>query len=310
MTVSIEQTLKGPDVRRSARSSSSAAPSATTRCGSTACRNSRSAIATCCSSAKRAARPARSSDSCTAAFASCRIRARRGHGPDPRRTAARQHRRRRQRRPPARVAPARTLTLADFVGAIRDKVRTQAQAAQMNGRRAHGRRSRCCWWASCGRALSSYVLIERQMAGRHGDAAAAAGHAWPRVERRLVELRERSPSRRSVNGTASSAGCSSTPCAIPSSAKGDGNGINNVFFSNDIYGMAFEARRARGHHELAPAQRAHRRRRDLQLGHHWDSYSGALRRARTTSAVSRCTSSDTCWASRIPTTTARPSPPS
>ncbi len=33
-------------------------------------------------------------------------------------------------RPPARVAPARTLTLADFVGAIRDKARIQAQAAR------------------------------------------------------------------------------------------------------------------------------------------------------------------------------------
>jgi hypothetical protein len=31
-------------------------------------------------------------------------------------------------KPPARVAPDRTLTLADFVGAIRDKARTQAQA--------------------------------------------------------------------------------------------------------------------------------------------------------------------------------------
>jgi hypothetical protein len=33
-------------------------------------------------------------------------------------------------KPPARVAPARTLTLADFVGAIRDKARIQAQAGR------------------------------------------------------------------------------------------------------------------------------------------------------------------------------------
>lgn len=33
-------------------------------------------------------------------------------------------------RPPARVAPARTLSLTDFVGAIRDKARIQAQAAR------------------------------------------------------------------------------------------------------------------------------------------------------------------------------------
>ena len=33
-------------------------------------------------------------------------------------------------KPPARVAPARTLTLTDFVGAIRDKARIQAQGGR------------------------------------------------------------------------------------------------------------------------------------------------------------------------------------
>mgnify|MGYP003693581963 CR=1 FL=1 len=131
VTVAIEQTIKGPDVRASARSSSSAAPSATTRCRVEGMpqfcgRRSRRAVH---QRSWPAGQPARRVHD--GRFRIMRIRDRCGHGADPRRTAAGGHRRRRQRQTagPRRSQP-RTLTLADFVGAIRDKARIQAQAAR------------------------------------------------------------------------------------------------------------------------------------------------------------------------------------
>ena len=64
-----------------------------------------------------------------------------------------------------------------------------------------------------------------------------------------------------------------------SAPKGDGNGVNNVFFSNDIYGMAF------GSGVLAVttnwARRQTRTEGDVIFnnGLTWDSYSGTLRRS-------------------------------
>ena len=63
-----------------------------------------------------------------------------------------------------------------------------------------------------------------------------------------------------------------------SSARGDGNGVNNVFFSNDIYGMAFDSQ--------VVAVTTHWRRRNARVegdvvfnsSMNWDSYSGARRR--------------------------------
>jgi Matrixin len=61
------------------------------------------------------------------------------------------------------------------------------------------------------------------------------------------------------------------------SAIGDGNGVNNVFFSNDIYGMAFQTT------TLAVTtnwlRRGVRTEADVifNQGRNWDSYSGALR---------------------------------
>ena len=93
--------------------------------------------------------------------------------------------------------------------------------------------------------------------------------------------------------------------------KGDGNGVNNVFFSNDIYGMEFEST------TLAVTTNWLRRnvRTEADVIFNTSSHVGFLWRrpaawhART-SAAWRCTSSGTCSGSTTPTTTARTSPPS
>ena len=180
---------RDPTYARTHRSSFWAAPSATTRCGSTACREfavgDRDVLFI--NEAGRPASPARRVH--VRRFRIMRDPAdRRGHGADARRTAARQHRGRRQRRPPApRVAPARTLSLARFRRRNpRQGPHPGAGPMTRGAPRANG--ARLLLAALCGRVLSSYVLIERQVAGRHGDDAAAARHAGRALSDGSIEL--------------------------------------------------------------------------------------------------------------------------
>jgi matrixin len=129
----------------------------------------------------------------------------------------------------------------------------------------------------CGRALSSYVLLSDKWqdgtvtmhlqlgapsgilsdgSTSYGSVAESALAEWNQVMSRLQ-----------FNVVRDS-----------TSAKGDGNGVNNVFFSNDIYGMAFDST------TLAVttnwSRRAIRTEADVIFNErfNWDSYSGALRR--------------------------------
>jgi hypothetical protein len=105
------------------------------------------------------------------------------------------------------------------------------------------------------------------VAGRHGHDAAAIGIAGAPLERRVERLR----SGRRIGRLQFTVVRDST------APRGDGNGINNVFFSTDVYGMTFD--------RTTLAITTNWLRRDVRTegdvifnsGLTWDSYSGALR---------------------------------
>ncbi len=130
----------------------------------------------------------------------------------------------------------------------------------------------------CGRVLSSYVLIDDKwrdgtvtmqlQLGTPGRALSDGSSSWGAVAESALGEWNGVVSRLQFNAVRDS-----------SSAKGDGNGVNNVFFSNDVYGMAFEA------NVLAVTTNWLRRNVRVEgdvvfnAAIDWDSYSGARRRA-------------------------------
>jgi len=130
----------------------------------------------------------------------------------------------------------------------------------------------------CGRELSSYVLIDDKwpdgtvtlqlQLGTPGRALSDGSSSWGAVAESALGEWNGVVSRLQFNAVRDSLG-----------AKGDGNGVNNVFFSNDIYGMAFET------NVLAVTTNWLRRNVRVEgdvvfnSAIDWDSYSGARRRA-------------------------------
>ena len=130
----------------------------------------------------------------------------------------------------------------------------------------------------CGTVLSSYVLIDDKwpdgtvtmqlQLGTPARALSDGSSSWGSVAESALGEWNGAISRLQFNAVRDS-----------SSAKGDGNGINNVFFSNDVYGMAFDT------NVLAVTTNWLRRNVRVEgdvvfnSAVDWDSYSGARRRA-------------------------------
>jgi hypothetical protein len=132
----------------------------------------------------------------------------------------------------------------------------------------------------CGRALSSYVVLSDkwpdgtvtmhlQLGSASGSLSDGSTSYGAVAESALAEWNQ-AMSRLKFNVVRD-----------PTSPRGDGNGVNNVFFSNDIYGMAFDST------TLAVTTNWSRRnvRTEADVlfnaSFTWDSYSGALRRGAT-----------------------------
>ena len=131
--------------------------------------------------------------------------------------------------------------------------------------------------AACGRVLSSYVLIDDKwpdgtvtmhlQLGTSGRALSDGSSSWGAAAESALGEWNGVVSRLQFNAVRDS-----------SSAKGDGNGVNNVFFSNDVYGMAFDTN--------VVAITTNWLRRNVRVegdvvfnsAIDWDSYSGARRR--------------------------------